>query len=173
MTALKPGIRCRPARSRCIGRVGSSGWTRFCMVRMTVCRPVPWALNSSFPRDQMKPRMIPVAPDELFKPLQVQRVAADQPVFVQHQHARAGRRLRAVPVWADCARCDRRCSPSPSISRRGNTATHPAAPRPRPRGPVIARAFENVRFAVQQKSLVPVKRHGADAELGFLAVNSN
>ena len=37
---------------------------------------------------------------------------------------------------------------------------------------VIAGAFENVRLAVQQESLVLVKPHGADAEFGFLAVNN-
>ena len=37
---------------------------------------------------------------------------------------------------------------------------------------VVAGAFEFVRLAVQQKSLVRVEREGADAELGFLAVNN-
>ena len=36
---------------------------------------------------------------------------------------------------------------------------------------VIAGAFEFVRLAVQQKSFVRVERDGADAELGFFAVN--
>ena len=37
---------------------------------------------------------------------------------------------------------------------------------------MIARSFENVRLAVQQKSFVRIKRKRADAELGFLLVNN-
>ena len=102
----------------------------------------------------------------------MQRVAAQQPVFIHDQHAqvvagfeqfRRGRIVRGAigvdPISFNFAMrkyCKR-------IRQRRAHARVVL---------VIARAFEYVRLAVQQKSLVLVKRHGADAELGFLAVNN-
>ena len=115
--------------------------------------------------------MIAVAADQLFEPFQMQRVAAQQPVFIHDQHAQAvagfeqfrrGRIVRrAVGVHADLLQL----RDAEILQRIRQRRAHARVVL------VIARAFEKVRFAVQQKSLVLVKPHGADAELGFLAVN--
>jgi hypothetical protein len=115
--------------------------------------------------------MIAVAPDLAFPAAQVFLVTAEQPVFIHDQHAEAVagfeqfRRGRIVRSAIGVAAHLLQLRDAEILQRVRQRRAHAGMVL------VIARAFENVRLAVQQKSLVLVECHGADAELGFLAVN--
>ena len=115
-------------------------------------------------------RMIPVAADELFEPREMQRVAAQEPVFIHDQQAEPVTGFEqfwcwwivrgAIGVDSDFLQL----GDAEILQRIRQRRAHARVVL------VIARAFQNVRFAVQQKSLVLVKPHGADAEFGFLQI---
>ena len=115
--------------------------------------------------------MIAVAAHQVFELAEALGVRRHHARLVEHQHAQLVAGVQQFRAWAGCARCGRRCSPSPAVCGRGNTEPRRAARRPRPAWSwwlQVPLSLTDLPFRRKPFSRVEAQR--ADAEGGLVAV---